>query len=110
MSRHDGRLIVLDLDMNFATTNLANSGNPVADPGPVVASNDIVRLDLFNTNSADCIKVYAGMAAATAQLVAKVGPSASISVPCLVSKGQQLFFKSVVGAVSSGRLFIAGYN
>jgi hypothetical protein len=109
MSRHDGRVVVLDVDMNFAVTNLANSGDPVADPGNIQASAAVVRLDMHNT-STDCVKVYAGKAAATASLVAKVGPGVSVSVPTLLSAGHQLYFKSVAGAVTSGRLFIAGYN
>lgn len=110
MSRHDGRLVFLDVDVNFAVTNLAATGNPVPDAGGTVANRDLVRLDMMNTNAADCIRVYAGMAAASAELVAKVGPSQSVSVKTLISQGQQLFFKSTVGAVTTGRLFIAGYN
>lgn len=109
MSRHDGRVVVLDVDVNFAVTNLANTGDPVAEPGNVLASADVVRLDLHNT-STDCVKVYAGKAAATADLVAKVGPGVSVSLPALLSAGHQLYFKSVAGAVTSGRVFIAGYN
>lgn len=110
MSRHDGRLIFLDVDVDFTVTNLASSGDPVPAASPAIANRDLVRLDLVNTNAADCIRVYAGMAAATAELVAKVGPGQSVQVKTLVSQGQQLFFRSTVGAVNTGRLFIAGYN
>ena len=110
MSRHDGRLVFLDVAVAFGTTNLATTGDPVPAVGTPIANRDIVRLDIVNTNTADIIRVYAGMAAASAQLVAIIGPSSRASVPTLVSQGQQLFFKSTIAAVTTGNISVAGYN
>lgn len=114
MSRHDGRILVKDVNVNLASTNLNNSTyTQILAPGAVGSpsiATEIVRADVFNT-SADTIIVGIGGSAGGAQDAFIIGPGAWLKIPVIINITQGLYAKSVFDAtLSSGYLSIGLYN
>lgn len=107
MSRHDGRILIQTVTVDFSTTPIANNTFT-----QVVASlpADTVRIDMTNTAS-DAIQIAAG-AASVEKIICQVGPEIPFQPSSvLLNKTMRISLQSTFdAALASGRLTMAFYR